>query len=683
MSPVRPDVDPAALVTRRRFRGIVSLACGLVAVLAPVALRAAGPMQAPSDLFLPSLQSDYQYENSEAVIHGQEGFGAGSVDARNLSDAANDFTLDLTHQSGGAPASLLRQAEPKGVARFDLESESSLEGGYYSGRLRGSEAFGAIAHLRWPSGATAAYEAAPAGRDFILPLVARDVYSHTSIIYALNADTAPQDNAIDLVVHDPENGEVVASTTCNAGPGENCTWDTVHSSWVFGSDLIGSNAPTGGWLGPVWIRAGRPAAVMVYGDEMAAQGTGAWVARPASAAAPVQVLPVVRANFGGDSLIAVANAHDQPVEVTIQYQGATFSASGAGESFSQRFSIPRRGSAIVDLSERGRGSRPSPDLPRGDAPDTGFVGSATVAASGPVLAVVQDEQMANGRVDSLSAYNAFGPDDLGSAFGVTSVRKSIGYQSTALLVYNPGNDPIEVKADLYDADEWPAGSATVRVAAHDLARLALAGHATFAPGVGEAVVTASGQFAALVFDERDERGEPLERSTTARISSIGESRTSGTARFQELPSGVRVDLQLGWTVETATYFAEIARGTCDGTRTTAHDLEDPVDRKSTTNLRGLQISDLTATPHCVVISVQGFGGRPPREVACGVIPPMPGPEVVDTTLSWPVRVEAGPPPASPTPQTAVPTATRTASATPDGTPGDLGEKAYLPIAHRW
>lgn len=687
MRPARPGVDPSRPVSRRLTRFLVTTTVGALAMAAPLALRAAGRIQGEDEVFMPSLQSELRLDSSGAAegnaeVLGQEGFGATIVEAQNLSDWPNEMTLDLTQQTGGAPSSLTREAEPLSVTRFGLEGEVSLEGGYYAGRLSGSEPLGAIARMRWPSGATAAYEAAPAERDFILPLVARAVYSHTSIVYAHNAGTGDGENVIEMVLFDRDDGSILASTTCNARHGENCQWDASHASWVFGTDLIGSNAPTGGWLGHAWINASQAASVMAYGDEMGAQGSSAYVGRPASAAATVQYAPLVRSNHGGDSLIAIANAHDRAVDVTIDYRGASFSASGAGETFSQSFSIARHGSAFVDLSDRGRGSEPSPDLPRGGTVGSGFVGSAVITASGPVLAAVQDEQMAGGIVDSVSAYNAYGPRDFGSKFGVTGVRKLTGHQSTALLVYNPGADPIEVTAEIYDDYDERSGEVTAVVPGRDLTRVDLAGTATFPPGVGRAVAHGTGAFAALVYDERDARGEPLERATTARIASISEGPMSGSARFLEVDGAVRVDLALSWTLEGFVYLAEIARGTCDGERTTAYDLEDPVDRKSTTRLRGITLSALTSAPHCVLISVQGFPGRPPRDVACGIIPPLPGPEVVDTALSWPVRMEAGLPAASPTPTTQGPTPKPTgpATSTPEAIPMD--HHAFLPIAHR-
>ena len=192
---------------------------------------------------------------------------------------------------------------------------------------------------------------------------------------------------------------------------------------------MGTNAPTGGWLGHAWFQSGQPIAVLAYGDELEALGSSAYLARPISAAATTQYLPLVRANYRGDSLIAIANATMKAVDVTVVYHGAAFSPGGAGQSFHQEFKIAPRGAAFLDLSTRGRGTRPSPELPRGAGADQGFVGSATISATGPVLAVAQDEQLLAGKVDSVAAYNAFGPDDLG-----TRVQGRYGAQGQGLSV---------------------------------------------------------------------------------------------------------------------------------------------------------------------------------------------------------------------------------------------------------
>src|SRR5262249_43344161 len=155
------------------------------------------------------------------------------------------------------------------------------------------------------------------------------------------------------------------------------SWDTANDDNVFGRRILGSNSATDGWIGHAWFSADQPITVMAYGDELEGNGSSAYVGRPVSLADPVQYLPVVRANYQGDSLIAVANAQatgNTAVDVTIDYKGAPFSPSGANQTFSQHFQVAPRGSAFVDLSTGQRGTRPSPDLPRGSGADKGFIG---------------------------------------------------------------------------------------------------------------------------------------------------------------------------------------------------------------------------------------------------------------------------------------------------------------------
>ncbi len=677
---------PAVRLGRSHAGWCLSLAAIIVATSAtPLALGASTPHQGATDLYLPDLQAELRAGASGLSLFGQEGLGAAQIDACNLSDGTNQMTLDLIPMSGTSPATLSRNVGPGATARFDLAGDASVIGGYYAGHLSGSGMLGGVARVRWVSGAVAAYEAAPAARDFILPLIARTVYSHTSIVYAQNAD--PNPNAITMTLYDPVDGGIMVETVCDTEGWETCSWDTAHAHMTFGPGMVGTNTPNGGWLGHAWFTAARPAAVMAYGDEMSAQGSSAYVGRPRSAASELQYLPLVRANYRGDSLIAIANADTDDVDVEIEYRGAADSPSGAGETIHQELEIPVRGAVYVDISERGRGSRPSPDLPRGSEPDGGFLGSAVIRASGPVLAVVQDEQYDAGEVDSISAYNGYGSADLGTEFSVPSMRKMLGYQSTSLIAFNPGYAPIDVTAELYDPGDASSGQVTAQIPAGGSARIALADGAQFTTGIGSARVRSTGPFAALVYDERDDRGEPLELRTTAYIRSINDSHVSGGAVLVEKGANVQVDLQISGTWPGATYTAHIAEGTCDGARASKHSLNEPVDGESATILRNVGLRDLTDTEHCIVVKSSGFPGRPARDVACGLIEPLPGPDVVDTALTWPVRLAAGGPIATPTVARSTATATVATdtpvqTATPSATPINVRSRLYLPVCYR-
>lgn len=217
------------LLTHRRARRLLLGMLVCVVLFAPAPLCSSRAQQDGAGLFLPDLQAEPHSGYPGFVIYGQEGLGESLIDVQNRSESANQVTLELMPSSGTDPATLDRTVAPGSSTRFDLATEPSVLGGYYSGRLSGSESLGGSARIRWPSGVVAVYVAAPAGRDFILPLVARSVYSHTSIVYAQNAYPGGEDNAIKLTVYDPANGEILSSTICNAETGETCMWDTAHA----------------------------------------------------------------------------------------------------------------------------------------------------------------------------------------------------------------------------------------------------------------------------------------------------------------------------------------------------------------------------------------------------------------------------------------------------------------------
>ncbi len=665
--------------------GASALALLLVLGMAPAPKVSS---QSADGLFFPDLQAELRSTGSGVVLFGQESLGTTGIDVQNLGTAEADVLLSLFPKSGVDPARLRTSLPAGGSGRMSLADYGSVTGGFYSGQLSANQPLAAWARLRWPSGATVAYEGGRAATQFILPLVARTVYSNTTILYTQNADPGPGDNSITLQLFDRDDGGMISETTCTAEPGETCYWDTAHANMVFGPEIVGTNAPTDGWLGHLWFRAARPIAVLAYGDEMEAQGSCAYLGRPIASAATLQYLPLVRRNWGGGSLIAIANASQKTAQVRIDYLAAAIGALPPGTVFVDQFSIAPRGAVFLDLADRGRGSVEARQPPAGDAPETGFIGSAVIESSQPILAAVQDEQLANGRVDSISAYNAFGPDDLGGEWRITALRKMIDYQSTVLWAQNPSAEPLAIRVEVFDERNARMGELSAVVPPGGLERLPVAELEALPAGIGTAIVRGSGPFAALVGDERDERGTPSIGMTVAYLRAMGESRVGGIARFIEKGSDVQVNLEIRGTWPGARYTAAIVSGACGSKQTSAWSLNDPgADGKSTTLLRQLSIDKLTEKPYAVVIQSSGWPGRQPRDVACGNIETPPGAEIIDTTLVWPLRVSKGgviaaptspPPTASPSPPPTLPPPTVTAA--PTSAPPE--HAVYLPRADR-
>ena len=265
------------------------------------------------------------------------------------------------------------------------------------------------------------------------------------------------------------------------------------------------------------------------------------------------------------------------------------------------------------------------------------------------------------------------------------MRKAKDYQSSVLYVHNPDFQPLDVSVNLFDAADGPAGQVDTQVPANGLARIAVNDVSAFPDGIGRAVIQGSGSFTALVGEERDPRGKPDETSHSAYIRPLGEGFVSGAAKLTERGADLDVVVQISATFAGATYTGEIRLGQCGSATEVAHALTAFTDKKSTTTLRGVSIQSLTATPHVIVVKSSAPRGGT-RDVACGTIEPMAGAEVVDTTLSWPVRLIAGEAIATPVATStaqAPPTDTPTGPvATATNTPIDPSVHLYLPVAHR-
>ncbi len=480
----------------------------LLLLPAAAGVGAAGPVEVPGGehgvAYFPDLQAGEKdaHATFSARPLGQQGFGETVIEIQNRTDRTTAFELRMAPRSVTSPALLARTLGPRGALRVETVDEQGVKAGFYTGLLSGDEPLGGIARIGWSTGARAAYEAVPPATDLILPLVARSVYGHYSVLTILNTDTSAERNEVDLRIYDNQSGELVKMVTAAIPAGESTVYDTVWDERLFGSDVVGSNAPTGGWLGHVWITAQKPVVVLAYGDEENGDGSMAYVGRPVSSANAVQYLPLVRANYHGSSLIAVANASNEKVDVSVEYTGASYSPSGAGETFQQSFSITPRGSRFVDISDRGRSTVPRPVLPAGRSVNTGFVGSAVIRASGPVLAVVQDEEETKGKVNALAAYNAVGPDELGTAFGVPGWRDVADHLSTTLLLQNPGEGEVVAQVQILTEDDQLVADLERRVPAGGVGGVSV----LRVPGAkaGEhyrALIEADGPIAALVVEE--------------------------------------------------------------------------------------------------------------------------------------------------------------------------------------
>ena len=392
-----------------------------------------------------------------AALHGMVGFGESTVELQNLGAADLAVRLDLRTAVGFSDVAAVTQMAAGGSGALELRRQRGITHANYAAVVTAGGPLAALARAGWQGGAQAVYEAPEPATALVLPLVARDVYSHTSVIWLQNA-TDVDDNEVEVALF-REDGALASSWTFVVPGRRSGQLDLTYSTEFSGLPV---NAATG-FLGAFHIAAESPLAVMAYGDEPQGRGVAALAARPRAAAADRQYLPFVRASSAGHALIALANLGGSPAAVTITYLGAASSPGSSGQVFAQQFVVGPRAQAYVDLDPRlRRGNRDTPALP-----PAGFVGSAVIEADAPVLAAVLDQSLgagidpANGLPPVLGsfAYNAYGPDDLRRSYAVPRARVGLTEHTTYLAIQNPGTETAVVTLELRDAGGRPASPA--------------------------------------------------------------------------------------------------------------------------------------------------------------------------------------------------------------------------------
>ena len=425
-------------------------------------------------------------------MDGMEGFGSSRVHLinPNSSPASAEFKLikyDTT----------IKTLQPKlasmQVEHIDIADHSGQEFGNFHIESRADIGMGILTDSRWAErGSVYSYVGRKPDDDVILPIIARDVMSHTSILGIQNASSSQDPNQIELTFFDPQGG-IQKQMTVKLDKGRTTEYDLIFD--VQFEDLPKNAA--GGYLGSVRVTdADGPTVLLNVGDELGGTGTAALASRTVGEAAASQALPIIRSNYLGDSLIAIANADMMnPTDITIRYQGHPNSPSGAGETFEQSFTIAARSQAFVDLSNRGRGSVPSPSIPRGSGANRGFYGSAIIEANGgKILASVLEGIFSAPTARTASAFHGFGPADLSAGFIIPELHADASGLKTHIVLMNPSASTVTARftqADLDTAqvDIPPGGMQLVSP---------ITGHMTQTHSLGR--IEASAPIAALIYD---------------------------------------------------------------------------------------------------------------------------------------------------------------------------------------
>jgi len=254
--------------------------------------------------------------------------------------------------------------------------------GRYAAIISGSGALGVVARTGWSGDAAVAYEAPAADRAVILPLMMRNVYSHTTTFVVQNTVEHESRNNVRIEVFDSDSGASLVDVTAEMPRLAVYSYDTAADRPIFG--ILPRNAAAG-FIGSVRFTSDEPVVVMAYGDEEKGDGTSSYVARPIAGASEYQYLPAVRAGYLGDSLIAIANpSRTHPVAVTITYRPTRRATEQPRPSGSIRASGSKPGALASSTSQSATGApSPHPSCPGRRAATRGTSGASSYMPVAP------------------------------------------------------------------------------------------------------------------------------------------------------------------------------------------------------------------------------------------------------------------------------------------------------------
>ncbi|MEO8085094.1 MAG: hypothetical protein ABI780_14840 [Ardenticatenales bacterium] len=693
--PARPHPrQAAARLARPVLAGVLTLAVAASLAGAPAANAQTGTTSyfpdAGTNAIRYGLLSDHPRPSGgvhPAAIRGllgQEGYGKTTIEIANGTDADASASLRIYSKFDGASAGLQGATVGAGrAAAMDMTVLMNQAGASsFAAELTTTGTVAALARTRWSSGAGAAFEAAPAARTLLLPLIAVNLGTESSVLVLQNASPG-SGNMADVSIADPITGAPLVSFPEPLEDHQVSEWDTSVEANLFGPGSLAPNA-AGGFLGALRVSSSRALALLGYVDEHGASATAGIVGRPIEAAATVQILPRVRSGASGGTLIALANATDKALQATIRFRDASGGPSGALSE--RKLTIAGGGAAYLDLAGGGR-SVGTTDMV------ASFDGSAMITASAPVLAAALEDERVGGKVDTLAGYNGYGPRDLSTRWMVPVLRRATDYVSSEIVLHNPSAAAATARVQIFDSTNQGRIDRSIPLGPGASASLNVSGEGDLPYGTGRATIDADQPIAVLVYERRDTSREyppkPLDFSTEDERNSMVKSDVRLT------PEGT--DLRVNITITAGdnaggSFTAQIQATTCSMEDAPAlYPLTDVAAGKSVTTLNNVDLRTLTDGHHALRLIRGGgrFGGR----VSCGIIPEVRGVEVADTTAVRALALAPGPdelPTAGPTAPTAPPAETTapprpTATGGP-ATPTFIAEEPvgliYLPVTRR-
>jgi hypothetical protein len=335
------------------------------------------------------------------------GIGAVNTDL----DASSAITVTLFPQDGSEPFVYRLPLTPAGGAeQYYLPTISGPPSGkIYAAVIESDHPVGAMIRTDCDhTGRAASYSAPVPATEVTVPLAMKNFNSQCSYVSVQNTDTtAAASFGIDLYA--VGSSTPIVSRRFEVSRGTSRTLNLCDSSAF---DLLPDR-----YIGSARVTSvdGRTRfAVQAYVDiVLSRQAMYSFEGVPSERAASELYAPLFRsrqplnrhdpATKYMDTGIAVANANDTPVDITVTYYGAQGSAECVGKEFTQRATIAATSSAVF---YQGPGAQPVTG--RHPLP-ANCVGSAKInAVGGKILAIVNDSL---NFIDQSAAYNAFSASD--------------------------------------------------------------------------------------------------------------------------------------------------------------------------------------------------------------------------------------------------------------------------------
>ena len=348
-------------------------------------------------------------------LAGIVGAGSTGVQVQNLDGAAaTDITMDLYPQSGAAPISLTKNAAAGGSVNFYLPSEGSVADGAYAAVVSAIKPIAAIARTEWPSvGGAATYGNVPPATNVLLPLAAKAYYGQTSQFSVQNTDVSGN-ATIQIKAYQTGQSTPAVQFTDSLVRGTSKTYDLGTSSQF---SVLPNN-----FLGSIVVTGDKALAVQSFVDFTGgSKAVYAFSGLDAASASNKLFAPLVRRAFAGATTgISIVNPNATAVNVTLTYKHNPASADSG--DYSETISIAGNSSAVA---YQGVGPMPA-----------GWLGSAVLDATGPIVAMVNDAG-----AGTSAAYNAPSAADAGKVISVPLVRnKQTSYQlTTGVQIMNVGS----------------------------------------------------------------------------------------------------------------------------------------------------------------------------------------------------------------------------------------------------